>query len=114
MHRDGDASLPDTSSLQTVTFRFPAAPCDAAVPRRNIQAHTLTGSRHRQYPCTGTNTQSLSDDSYLLQLTGTIQSQYMTFSTRSAHFGHSDDLVHASRNQKIFSQSFATKELQIE
>lgn len=97
LHCDEDASLPDTSSLQTVTFQCPAAPFDAAVPHRNIQARTWTKSRHRRCPCIGTNTQSRSRDFYLLRLIGTKQSLCMTSS-------NSGGLVHASRNQKIFSQ----------
>ena len=103
--------LPDTGSLRTVTFQFQAAPFDAVALHRSIPTHTSKGCRHRQCPCIGTNTRWPWHDFYLLQQVGTKRSRCMTFAKHFDRFEHSDALGHASHIPKIFSQSFATREL---
>lgn len=43
---------PDRGNLQTATFRCPAIPSAAAVPRKSTRARTSKGSRHRPNPYT--------------------------------------------------------------
>lgn len=113
LHRER-RDLLDTGSLRMATSRFPAAPCDAAAPHKNIPARTSRESRRRRCPCSGTSTRSPSRDFCPLPLAGTTRSRCTTCATRSDHSGRSAGLGRASHIRKRFVQSFATRELQVD